>query len=435
MCNMKTFNSYRCVMLVIIGILYFFVCLHRLSPTVIARDLAQTFNADAVILGIIGSAYFYLYSAMQPLVGYLSDIAGPRKVMSFLFFISALGALIFGLAPNPPIAILGRAFIGAGVAGIFIPALKIFSRWYRTNQFTSLTGIMSTINGLGGISAAMPLTYLVVLFGWRGSFVAIGLISIALASCTWIIVRDRPEDRGWLAVNGEESTSYITSGKISILRRCTDVFKNPDFCLVCLVVFLFWGGNTTFQGLWAVPYLMDVFGLDKVWAGWVLMAWPLGFAIGGPLIGILTDRLVLNHKRVYLWGLGVNIVLWFIMIFLSNREYLMVVALFFFIFGLIAGGTLPVAFTITRDLFPFQIMGTATGLMNTAGFFGIAVYMPFTGFLLKTASTNPDSYTINAYRTILIAFLLSSTVAFLATSLLSNRETSLGHSDLKKNAP
>ena len=422
---MGAFKIYRWAILAIICILYFFVCLHRLSPTVIARDLALSFHADAFTLGIIASAYFYLYAAMQPVVGYLSDTTGPRKVMSLMFFISAAGSIIFGLAPNATIAVLGRALIGTGLAGIFIPALKIFSRWYKPNQFTGLTGVISTIGGLGGLSAAMPLTYLVVLLGWRGSFVAIGLLSVALAILAWIIVRDAPEDKGLPAVSADDTTSPKTGEGTSLSKRLITIFGNLDFCLISFAVFLYWGGAVTFQGLWAVPYLMDVFGLDKVRAGWILMAWPLGFAIGGPFIGFLTDRLNLNHKKTLLWSLGLGVPAWLLMIVLQKQEHLVIVAPLFFLFGLIGGGTIPLAFTIIRDLFPFRLMGTATGLMNTAGFFGSAVYMPFTGYLLSgAASTHPGSYSFDAYRTLLIVFLLSYAGAFIVSALLVYRKAS-----------
>ena len=422
---MKSFKVYRFAILTIIGILYFFVCLHRLSPTVIARDLTVSLHADAVILGIIASSYFYLYAAMQPVVGYLSDTTGPRKVMAFLFFISAAGAVIFGLAPNAITAILGRALIGAGLAGIFIPALKIFSRWYRADQFAGLTGIMITIGGLGGLAAAMPLTYLVVLLGWRGSFVAIGALSAALALLAWIIVRDSPEDRGWPVLNAQDNATPRAGEEICISQRLITVFGNPDFCLICLAVFLIYGAALSFQGLWAVPYLMDVFSLDKVRAGWILMAWPLGWAIGGPAFGFLTDRLHLNRKKAFLWCLGLSALGWLLLILLKEREHLVIVAPLFFLLGLTAGGALPLSFTITRDLFSFRLMGTATGLMNTASFFGSAVYMPFTGFFLKgTASLQSGSYSFDAYRTLLVIFLLSYAAAFIAVALLSNHKTS-----------
>jgi len=417
---MLQFTTYRWLILAIIGILYFFVCLQRLSPSVIARDLALSLQADAVILGLIASSYFYLYSSLQPVVGYLSDTKGPRKVMSLFFFLSALGTLIFAMAPNAATAILGRALIGAGLAGVFIPALKIFSRWYRIDQFAGLTGVMITIGGIGGLAAALPLTYLVVLLGWRGAFIAIGLFCAALAVLSWFIVRDSPEDKGWPSPTAEGGAAADAAGAIRLSRRLSTVFRNTDFWMISLASFLAFGASLSFQGLWAVPYLMDVFGLDRVWAGWMLTAIPLGFAIGGPTVGFLTDRLHLNRKKVLLWALGLSILGWLLMMFLQERGHLGIVAFLFFLSGLAAGGMLPLLFTITRDIFPPWLMGTATGLMNTSAFFGTAVYQPFTGFLLKgTASLSPGSYSLSAYRMLLTVILLSYGGAFLATAFLS----------------
>lgn len=423
--TMKTFKIYRWAILIIIAILYFFVCLHRLSPTVIARDLVLSLHADAVTLGVIASSYFYLYAAMQPIVGYLSDTTGPRKVMALLFFVSAAGSIIFALAPNATIAVLGRLLIGAGLAGVFIPALKVFSRWYPANQFASLTGVMITIGGIGGLAAALPLTYLVVFLGWRGSFVAIGILSVSLAILTWIIVRDSPEDKGWPACAAEDMAILKPGKEIRLSKRLVTIFGNLDFCLLFFATFLIFGASLAFQGLWAIPYLMDVFSLDRVRAGGMLMALPLGFAIGGSSVGFMIDKLNLNRKKTLLWGLGSSMLMWLLLIFLKEREHLVIVVPLFFFFGLIAGGSLPLSFAITRDLFPSWLMGTATGLMNTASFFGSAVYMPLTGLLLNSAiSTGAGSYSFDAYRKLLIVFLLSYAVAFVAMSLLSKRKDS-----------
>lgn len=423
--TMKAFKIYRWAILIIIAVLYFFVCLHRLSPTVIARDLVLSLHADAVTLGVIASSYFYLYAAMQPIVGYLSDTTGPRKVMALLFFVSAAGSIIFALAPNATIAVLGRLLIGAGLAGVFIPALKVFSRWYPANQFASLTGVMITIGGIGGLAAALPLTYLVVLLGWRESFVAIGLLSVSLAILTWIIVRDSPEDKGWPVCAAEDRAILKPGKEIRLSKRLVTIFGNLDFCLLFFATFLIFGASLAFQGLWAIPYLMDVFSLDRVRAGGMLMALPLGFAIGGSSVGFMIDKLNLNRKKTLLWGLGLSMLMWLLLIFLKEREHLVIVVPIFFFFGLIAGGSLPLSFAITRDLFPSWLMGTATGLMNTASFFGSAVYMPFTGLLLNSAvSTGAGSYSFDAYQKLLIVFLLSNAVAFVSMALLSKRKDS-----------
>jgi MFS family permease len=109
-----------------IGVLYFLVHLQRLAPTVIARDLALSFSADAMLLGVIASSYFYLYALAQPVVGYLSDTAGPRKVIAFSFLLTSLGTLLFALAPSATVATAGRALVGFGAGGSSSPVSRSF---------------------------------------------------------------------------------------------------------------------------------------------------------------------------------------------------------------------------------------------------------------------------------------------------------------------
>ncbi len=417
---MNNFKTYRWTLLGIAGILYFFVCLHRVSPTVVARDLARDFNADAVTLGLIASAYFYLYSALQPVVGYLSDTVSPRKVMALFFILSAAGAVVFGLAPNPAVAMLGRTLIGAGLAGIFVPALKLFSRWYRVDQFSMLTGVMLTVGALGSISAALPLTYLVVLLGWRNAFVGIGFFSAFLALLCWVVVRDTPEEKGWTSP-GDTVTEGETGQKLSLGKKLAVIFRSADFWIIFFSTFFTGGASLTFQGLWSVPYLMDVFGLDRVHAGSILMLFPLGIALGGPTLGFLTDRLKLDRKRVLLAGLVVSALGWATLIILHGPNYVFLTAALFLIFGLTAGGSLPLYYTVTRNLFPLWLMGTASGLMNTAAFLGTALYQPFTGYLLKTLSPGTVVYSFESYRYLLIVFLASYIVAFMATLCLDTK--------------
>ncbi len=414
---MNSFKPYRWTLLGIISVLYFFVCLHRVAPTVVARDMAQSFQADAVTLGLIASAYFYLYSVLQPVVGYLSDTVSPRKVMALFFALSAVGTLIFGSAPNALIAMLGRTLIGAGLAGIFIPALKLFSRWYRVDQYAGLTGLMLTVGGLGSISAAVPLTYLVVLSGWRNAFIGIGAFSFILALVCWIVVRDKPEEKGWPSPGIAFSPADKDDG-IGIRKKLGMISGSLDFWMIFLGTFFTGGASLTFQGLWSIPYLMDVFGLDRVHAGWILMLFPLGIALGGPTLGFLIENLHLNQKRVLLGGLLITALGWIVMLTLNRGDSVIIVALLLFIFGLTAGGTLPFYYTITRNLFPAWLMGTASGLMNAAAFLGAAVYQPFTGYLLKSFSVHPGVYSVEAYRLLLVAFFASYVVAFVATLLL-----------------
>jgi len=425
---MNATERYRWLIFGILGTIYFLACLHRVAPTVIARDLAQAFNADAVVLGLIASSYFYLYSAVQPPVGILTDTIGPRMVVTIFTVIAAAGGFIFGTASNAAMSMLGRALIGVGVGGVFVPSLKIFSRWFRASEFASLTGILLAISGLGGLSAALPLTYLVLFLGWRLSFVLLGAFSLFLALICWVVVRDRPEDKGWPPMEIEVAQSQPVASELPedmrTFKRLGLILRSFNFWMITLALFFSGGVSLTFQGLWAVPYLIDAYGLSRAKAGGLLMLIPFGFAIGALVFGLLIDRLALNRKSVVICSMSLSISCWIILLFFGGRSSYLLVILLFLALGLLGGGYLTVIMTITKELFPTWLTGTAVGLINPAAFLATALYQPLTGFLLdRVGPLDSGAYPLEAYQLVFIVFLISISIALIATIMLSLPKT------------
>ena len=420
----NNFKAYRWTIFALVGTLYFLVCLHRVSPTVIARDLALEFNANAMILGFLFSSYFYIYSCMQPVVGFFSDTAGPRKVITLSFVLAAIGSVIFGAAQNATMAAAGRAIIGAGAAGVFVPALKLFSEWYRMDEFSGLTGLMLAIGGMGALAASAPLTYLVLLLGWRTTFFCIGTISLVLALICWMIIRDTPQKKGWPAlVSAGIDQAAPPEEAVGLGKRMRLIFGSFDFWMISLSTFFGGGVFLSFQGVWAVPYLMDVLGLNRVNAGWILMLLPLGFSLGGPVLGFLTDKWSLDRKKVLFFSFGAGFIAWACLMFFRPGTDAYLVSPLFILFGIISGGTLPICFTLIRDLFPASLMGTASGVMNMAAFFGTAIYLPVSGFILKqSAALQPGVYHAEAYLNLLIFYVISYFMAVLLAALLLKRK-------------
>jgi len=425
---MNATERYRWLIFGILGTIYFLACLHRVAPTVIARDLAQAFNADAVVLGLIASSYFYLYSAVPPPVGIVTETIGPRMVVTVFTIIAAAGGFIFGTASNAAMSMLGRALIGVGVGGVFVPSLKIFSRWFRASEFASLTGILLAISGLGGLSAALPLTYLVLFLGWRLSFVLLGAFSLFLALICWAVVRDRPEDKGWPPMEIEVAQSQPVASELPedmrTFKRLGLIFRSFNFWMITLALFFSGGVSLTFQGLWAVPYLIDAYGLSRAKAGGLLMLIPFGFAVGALVFGLLIDRLALNRKSVVICSMSLSISCWIILLFFGGRSsYLLVVPLFLAL-GLLGGGYLTVIMTVTKELFPTWLTGTAVGLINPAAFLATALYQPLTGFLLdRVGPLDSGAYPLEAYQLVFIVFLISLSIALIATIMLSLPKT------------
>jgi sugar phosphate permease len=321
------------------------------------------------------------------------------------------GAVIFGTAVNMTMATVGRALIGIGVGGVFVPGLKTFSKWYREKEFAGVTGIFLAAGNAGNLSASLPLTYVVLLLGWRTSFLAIGTVSFLLAMICWGIVRDKPEDKVWqpiaVADNPSVRASEDTIGTIRAHKRLFLVFSKPNFWMVTLSAF-FWGGpSLTFQGLWSVPYLMDVYGHSRLQAGGLLMLIPTGFIIGAPSFGLLSDRLPLSRKGILICSLGLALSCWAILFLTRGKPPAPTLVPLFLIMGACGGGALSLYMTITKELFPPWLTGTAVGLMNPSAFLSAAMFQPFTGLLMDAVGRSGSIYSLQAYYHVFIAFFIS----------------------------
>lgn len=448
-------GRYRWAVFGVLSIIYFMACLHRVAPTVIAGDLVLEFDTDATALGVMASAYFYLYAAVQPPVGVLSDTLGPRAVTTAFACIACAGVILFALAPGMAWATAGRALVGIGVGGVFIPALKIFSRWFRKKEFASITGLFLAFGNAGNLTASLPLTYLVILLGWRASFMALGIVTLVMVFLAWLVVRDRPEDKGWPPVEADdaaaeafpaspnrsrdnssdisEKVSPSVSPSVSLdteseapagtgtLARLSMVAGNADFWKVTFSYFFFGGPALAFQGLWAVPYLVDVHGYGRMAAGGLLMLIPLGFIIGAPLVGVFSDRLSAGRKPVILLTLGTALVCWAVFLLTGARPPGALIGPLFLVIGLCGGGTLSLYFSMVRDLFPPWLTGTAIGLMNPAAFLGTALFQPFSGYLMDLVGRVGTAYPREAYHHMFIAVFISMTIGILAIAMVRNR--------------
>ncbi len=414
----RTSHGYRWYIFLVLGIIYFLACLHRISPTVIARDLVRDFGADATTLGFMSSAYFYLYAAVQPPVGLLSDTWGPRTVTTIFTAIACLGAVTFGLAPSMTVATIGRALIGIGVGGVFVPALKMFSKWYRAKEFAGMTGIFLATGNAGNLAASLPLTYLVISMGWRMSFVAIGGVSLLMALACWTILRDRPEDKGWPPVVEEHNPSVAQSDDtppgMTTRKRLGIVFGKPNFWMVTGSYFFFGGPTLAFQGLWTVPYLIDVHGYSRVQAGGLLMMLPVGFVIGSPLFGLLADRLPFGRKSILVTALAICLACWSVFLPTHGHPPSFLIAPLFLIIGLCGGGALSLYMTMNKELFPTWLTGTAMGMMNPAAFLSTALFQPFSGYLMDTVGRTGEAYHVDAYYKVLIAVFISLSLSLLS---------------------
>jgi sugar phosphate permease len=403
---------YRWLIFWILAFSYVLVYFHRLCPAVVAVDMMRDLKAGGALLGLLSSAYFYPYALMQLPAGLLSDSWGPRRTISLFFGIAFLGSLLLGLAPTIFLAIVGRTLVGLGVSMLFVPTLKVLAEWFRVKEFATMTGILMAMGGLGTLTAATPLALLSIRIGWRMSFMVVGLLTLILAVLVWFFVRDRPADLGWPSV-----TAGAVSGDpgVGLLEGMRKVLAYPRFWPVAIWFFFNCAVFFTFGGLWGGPYLMQIYGLTKTQAGHILSMLAVGMIAGSPLMSLLSNRVFKGRKPVLIVASAVTVGISALFAFYTDRLPIGLLYALCFGLGIFSSAVVVVAFTTTKELFPVQIAGTSTGLVNIFPFIGGAVFQPVFGYILERHGRLEGAFTLAGYQQGFWVLFLCSVVALLAS--------------------
>lgn len=356
--------------------LYFVGYFQRVAPAVMVDELMRDFSIAATMLGNLSAIYFYTYAAMQIPSGLLADAVGPRRVATAAAGVAVVGTVLFAQADTLWMASLGRGLIGASVAVAFVACMKLAGHWFPANRFATVTGISLLIGNLGGVLAGVPLSEAVASVGWRTAMLASAGVTLVLAIVVWRWVRDDPSERGYASHAHPEA---LNNSAMSPRRSLKLVVSERDTWLLFFAGGLIAAPVLTFAGLWGVPYLVQVHGLERSHAAVFTTTMLLGFAVGGPLLGALSDR-VGRRKLPYLGAALVHALGWMLFLWIDDLSA-SALYLLFAVIGFSAGGLI-IGFAFSREVNHPGAAGTVGGVVNMAVLGFAAIQQSAMGWIL-----------------------------------------------------
>ena len=232
--------------------------------------------------------------------------------------------------------------------------------------------------------AAAPLAWVLQFTTWNTVFIVIGGISFVLAVLTWLFVRDHPGEADLPSlreIDGHEAhpphVGHWFEGLMTVLRNR---YTWPIFWMNLGI-----GGTfIAFAGLWAVPFLRDVYGMERVAATQHTSLMLAGFAAGAFSVGMLSDRL--GRRRPVLIPIAfLHLLCWLPLIFSLPMSHTMSYSLFL-LMGLSAG-SFTLSWACVKELNPHALSGMATSVVNTGVFLGTGILQPLVGWTLDHAGT------------------------------------------------
>jgi MFS transporter, ACS family, hexuronate transporter len=184
----------------------------RSAVSVTAPLLMRDLHLNAAQLGVVFSAFFAGYALFTFIGGYISDVVGPKRVLSFAMTLWSTFCGLTAAAGGFGSMLVVRTVFGIGEGPFAATASKMVRNWFGREQIATAIGLANSGTPIGGALAGPVAGWIAVQYGWRTSFLALAAVGF-LWTIAWIVaVRDRP-------AHAVTSTPGQSPGKILFYLR------------------------------------------------------------------------------------------------------------------------------------------------------------------------------------------------------------------------
>ena len=381
---------------------FFYQYALRSAPSVMMPQLSELFGISALSVASMLGLFYYGYSPFSLVAGAAMDGMGPRKVLPIAAALVGIGSLLF-VTGNSDLASLGRFLQGAG--GVFAPvgAIYIATESFPPSQAATLIGATQMFGMAGGAAGQFAVGPLMSRgMSSEAFWMGMGIAGLVMGGLLLFLLPPAPKK----AITG--------SSNKSMTKAFAAVFKNPQSILCGLIAGLLFIPTTIFDMVWGVRYLQEAHGFDYAAAVMRSATVPLGWIIGCPLLGFISDRLG-RRKPVIAGGAGLLLISLAWILFGQPGVFPP------YLIGLVAGiasGAAMLPYTVIKEANPPQYGGTATGVMNFLNFTFSALLGPVFGWILHSVSGGLEQMKHAHYQTAFAPLLLGVAIAIVLTFLL-----------------
>ena len=381
---------------------YFYQYTLRSAPAVMMPQLSEAFGLSAMGVASLAGLFYWGYSPFSLVAGVLMDRIGPRRVVPLGAAAVGVGALLFASGQGE-LASLGRLLQGAGGVFARIGAVYIATKSFPASMAATLIGATQMF-GMAGGSAGQFVVGPVIASGvpWSRFWFVMGVAGLAIGALLLALL---PK-----AEKAEGGSDWLRSAA----RGMRTVFLNPQSILCGFIAGLMFIPTTIFDMVWGVRYLQEARGLDYGTAVMRSAAVPLGWMIGCPLLGFVSDRL--GRRKPVIAGAALVLLGCLAWILYGPANVLPP-----YVLALVAGvasGAAMLPYTVIKEANPPQYSGTATGVVNFLNFTFSALLGPVFAGLLRTASGDAESMTLDHYQAAFLPLLYGVALALVLTLVL-----------------
>ncbi len=373
-------------MLLILWLIFLISYLDRVNFAVALPQISAEFGLTAAQKGMVLSAFFVGYGLLQVIAGLLVDRIGARLTMTFALTWWSIFTAATAMAGSFVGMLIVRPLFGAGEAMHPPASWKIISQWFPKHEQVRANSLNLCSIALGPAFAPLLVVALMHLWGWHGVFYAFAIPGFLIAILCWWYMRDRPEDHPSMTTEelaeiraGQPVAKVVTTEEKRAAMRMA--IASPSLWMLMVVYLLF---GIAFWGFlsWLPSYLVEARQFAMVKMG-LTSSIPFFFSFLAMIFASkVCDLIFRGNKRIFV---ATCYMLGAVFMYFSFVSADPMMCVFFLTLTAAIGIFMPFGafWAISMEVLPAEIMGFASGFINTGGQIGGFIAPMAIGYLIQ----------------------------------------------------
>ena len=369
----------------------YYVC--RMAMAVVKQPLIDGNILSAAQLGIIGSAFYFVYAAGKFANGFIADYCNIRRFMATGLLVSTVVNLLMGVLG------LAHGWWGFSSALLFIvfavvwgingycqsmgapPGVISLSRWFPLNRRGTFYSILSATPYLGKSISVFALGLVVAWIGWEYGFIFSAIAGVIGSVIILVFVSDTPESKGLPSVQELSGEEVLKTDTLPTKELQKMVVRHPGIWIIALSsAFVYITQHAVSE--WGVLFLQKGKEYSLVSATEII-AFSEAFGIAGTVLaGWLSDRVFKGNRLIPVLLSGIVCLLSLGAFLFSKGNYVLNIV-YVAVFSLSIGVVYcTVAGLMALDIVPRKATGSALGMVGLASYGAAGIQNVVSGFMI-----------------------------------------------------
>jgi MFS family permease len=384
--------------------------------------LKEEFGFDKVQLGLIGSAFMWVYAATAPAAGFASDRLGRKHLILGGCLFWSFITMLTGWCGKLWQFVTVRALEGLGESFYFPASTSLMSDYHGGQTRSRALAFHNSGVYLGTIAGGWLGAWFAVHSGWRSGFYVFGGAGVLVALMLYRFLREPA--RGQVEIGPDQIAGEGLSAPLTWSEIGPVILQNPT-ALLLLAAFL--GANfvAAIFLTWTPTFLVEKFHFQLTSAGLSGSVFiHLASAMSVPVGGWLADRWARRHPggRMLVQALGLFLGATFVFL-VGTTQNVSVLLLVMSLFGLCKGLYDSNIFASVFDVIEPRARGTAAGIMNTVGWGGGALGPLAVGWVSKHGRRATEMENMSEAIAFCSLIYIAGAILLLAASVRAGRDT------------